>query len=78
MYYSRKISECFYCFHLSIILLLLHYATMEIKVKLRQIAFDHSSDIEFDDTMKLYRNNDNTLVLLNPLHAWKNLIAGIL
>ena len=54
------------------------------KRELQQIASNHSSDTEFKDFMKLYRNhtkepysflvNDTTLSSDNPLRFRKNLL----
>ena len=63
-----------------------HCFIMEIhnKRELQQIASNHSSDIEFKDFMKLYKNytkkpfsflvNDTTLASDNPLRFRKNLL----
>ena len=63
-----------------------HYFIMKIpnKRELQQIASNHSSDTEFKDFMKLYRNhtkepysflvNDTTLSSDNPLRFRKNLL----
>ena len=55
-----------------------------IKTKLQQIASNHSSDIDFKDFMKLYKDytkepysflvNDTTLSSDNPLRFRKNLL----
>ena len=62
-----------------------HYFIMKIpnKRELQQIAFNHSSDIDFEDFMNLYKKCttkpyfylfiDATLVSDNPLHLIKNL-----
>ena len=62
-----------------------HYFIMKIsnKRELQQIAFNHSSDIDFQDFMNLYKKCpakpyfylfiDATLVSDNPLHLIKNL-----
>ena len=57
------------------------------KRKLPKIAFNHSSDIDFEDFMNLYINctaktysflvNDNTLVSDNPLHFRKKPLERI-
>ena len=54
------------------------------KIELQQIAFNHSSDIEFQGFMNLYKMStteaysflyiDTTLPLNNPLHFRKNLL----
>ena len=61
-----------------------HYFIMKIpnKRELQQIASNHSSDIEFKDFMKLYKDytkdsfsflvNDTTLPSDNPLRSRKN------
>ena len=63
-----------------------HYFIMKIpnKIALQQIASNHSSDNEFKDFMKLYKNytketfsflvNDTTLPLDNSLRFGKNLL----
>ena len=50
------------------------------KRELQQIAFNHSADIEFEDSMNLYKKYtvklysllviDTTFALDNPLHLW--------
>ena len=57
------------------------------KRELRQIAFNHSSDMDFQDFMNLYKKYtaklysvliiDATLVSCNPLHLRKNLLERI-
>ena len=66
-----------------------HYFVMKIpnKRELQQIAFNHSSDIDFQDFMNLYKKCtekpyyfvaiDKTLASDNPLHFRKNLIVRI-
>ena len=54
------------------------------KRKLQQIALNHSSDIDFNDLMKIYKKyiiepysflvNDTTLPSDNPLRFRKNLL----
>ena len=63
-----------------------HYFIMKIpnKRELQQIASNHSSDIDFKDFMKLYKDytkepysflvNDTTLSSDNPLRFRKNLL----
>ena len=63
-----------------------HYFVMKIpnKRELQQIAFNHSSDIDFQDFMSLYKKCtekpysflviDTTLASDNPLHFRKNLL----
>ena len=63
-----------------------HYFIMKIpnKRELQQIASNHSSDIDFKDFMKLYKDytkepypflvNDTTLSWDNPLRFRKNLL----
>ena len=54
-----------------------HYFIMKIpnKKELQQIAFNHSSDIDFKDFMNLYF--DATLASDNPSHFRKNLLERI-
>ena len=57
------------------------------KRELQQIAFNHSSDIDFQDFMNLYKKstakpysclvNDTTLASDNSLHFRKNLLETI-
>ena len=57
------------------------------KQKLQQIAFNHSSDIDFKDFINLYKKcngkpysvlaTDTTLASDNPLRFRKNLLEGI-
>ena len=66
-----------------------HYFVMKIpnKRELQQIAFNHSSDIDFQDFMNLYKRStvepysllvmDNTLSSDNSLHFRKNLLETI-
>ena len=66
-----------------------HYFIMEIpkKQELHQIAFNHSSDIEFDDLTNLYKKFtaklysflviDATITSDNPLRFTKNLLERI-
>ena len=66
-----------------------HYFVMKIpnKRKLQQIAFNHSSDIDFQDFMNLYKKYtakpysllviDNTLASDNYLRFRKNLLERI-
>ena len=66
-----------------------HYFVMKIpnKRKLQPIAFNHSSDIDFQDFMNLYKRStvepysllvmDNTLSSDNSLHFRKNLLETI-
>ena len=63
-----------------------HYFIMKVpnKTKLQQIAFNHSSNIDFKDFLKLYKDytkesyrflvNDTTLSSDNPLQFGKNLL----
>ena len=63
-----------------------HFFTMKIpnKRELQQIALNHSSDIDFEDFMKIYKNctaepysflvNDTTLPSDDPLRFRKNLL----
>ena len=63
-----------------------HYFVMKIPTKreLHQIAVNHSSDIDFNDFMKIYKKytaekhsflvNDSTLASNNPLRFRKNLL----
>ena len=63
-----------------------HYFIMKIPIKreLQQIALNHSSDIDFKDFTKLYKEytkepysflvNDTTLLLDNPVRFRKNLL----
>ena len=63
-----------------------HFFSMKIpnKKELQQIALNHSSDIDFKDFMKIYKNctaepyyflvNDTTLPSDNPLRFRKNLL----
>ena len=65
------------------------YFVMKIpnKRELQQIAFNHSSDVEFQDFMNLYEKCtekpysflviDTTLASHNPLHFRKNLLERI-
>ena len=76
------------------ILLCQHYFMMKISSKreLQQIAFNHSSDIDFEDSVNLYKkcnakpcyfNHINILVIDatpasdDPLHFRKNLVERI-
>ena len=66
-----------------------HYFVMKIPNKhvLLQIAFNHSSDIDFNDFMNLYKKStakpysylvsDTTLASDNPLRFRKNLLETI-
>ena len=66
-----------------------HYFVMKIpnKRELQQIAFNHSSDIDFQDFMNLYKRStvepysllvmDTTLSSDNSLHFRKNLLETI-
>ena len=66
-----------------------HYFVMKIpnKRELQQIAFNHSSDIDFQDFMNLYKKCtakpysflviDTTLTSDNPLYFRKNLVERI-
>ena len=61
-----------------------HYLIMKIpnKRKLQQIAFNHSSDIDFRDFMNIAKNLLQnhihiTLVLDNPIRFRKNLLERI-
>ena len=66
-----------------------HYFVMKIPNKrdLQQIAFNYSSDIDFQDFMNLYKKstakpysclvNDTTLASDNSLHFRKNLLETI-
>ena len=85
--------KCFPCFYHIILfpvsknirLNLTHYFVMKVpnKRELQQIAFNHSSDIDFQDFMNLYKKCtakpysflviDTTLVSDNPLRFRKNL-----
>ena len=67
----------------------MHYLIMNIpnKQELQQIAFNHSSDIDFKDFMNLYKKCtakpysflviDATLASDNPLRFRKNLLERI-
>ena len=66
-----------------------HYFVMKIpnKRKLQQIAFNHSSDIDFQDFLNIYKKCTakpyyflvigTTLLSHNPLHFRKNLVQRI-
>ena len=63
-----------------------HYFIMKVpnKTKLQQIAFNHSSNFDFKDFLKLYKDytkesyrflvNDTTMSSDNPLQFGKNLL----
>ena len=67
----------------------MHYFVMKIpnKRELRQIAFNHSSDIDFQDFMNLCKKctastcsflvTDTTIASDNPLRFRKNLLGRI-
>ena len=66
-----------------------HYFIVKIPAKreLHQIALNHSSDVDFNDFMKIYKKytaekhsflvNDTTLASNNPLRFRKNLLKSI-
>ena len=55
-----------------------HYFIIPNKRELQQIAFNHSSDIDFKDFMNLYKKLYSFLVIdANPLRFRKNLLERI-
>ena len=87
--YLVFIAQSYFAFLRNIKLNSTHYFIMKIpnKQKLQRIAFNNSSDIDFQDFMNLYKKCtakpysflviDAILALDNPLHFRKNLVKRI-